>query len=113
MGRCAAEGCATQTKRMFCFEHAERRSAKDTVRQRCRGKWCRSQPVPGTDWCVMHTTEASPAALVPVKEKPLDVRPVKKMALDGPVLALIELAVGRLQSEIETLERAKEILSRG
>lgn len=112
MGRCAAEGCTTQTKGTYCFAHAEGGSAgTSSPRTRCREKWCRAEPVAGADYCVKH----SRGAVVVVKAAPkvAVTRPVNPAQADGDVLATLDERIGVLQADVATLERAKAILSRG
>lgn len=113
MGRCAAEGCTTQTKGAYCFAHAEGGAALGSVsRIKCREKWCRHEAVPGTASCVAHSRGT--VAVVPVKPTVVVTRPVKKPAMTaGDALTAIDEVIAEKQADVLILERAKAILSRG
>ena len=115
MGRCAAEGCTTQTKGAYCFAHAEGGTALGSVsRIKCREKWCRGEALPGTASCANHGRNGGAIAVVPVKPTVAITRPVKQPGMTaGDALAAIDEVIAAKQADVQTLERAKEILSRG
>ena len=101
----------------------------------CTKSKCESPAEEGKKMCRVHLAEASAKAmeyyrashgaskkrrgggttnvLVPVKQKTLVVKPVKTADLDGNVLMVIDGAILKLHDDVQMLERAKEILTRG
>lgn len=65
MGRCEQDGCHAKTDGKFCALH-ETSPASFIPPTRCRGKWCRNRPTPGTDACPEHE-DAEARALSPHK----------------------------------------------
>lgn len=60
MGRCEKNGCLSKTDGEFCVVH-ETDSVGFIPPTRCRGKWCRNRPTPGTNACPKHEDAQAPS----------------------------------------------------